>query len=441
MCRLLAVSCVLVAIVFFALQVHVLFLTPPESAIYGWDDTFYYAWLRSAFVGHDVDFSDDVAAAPSLARALKYKALFGARTEKGLVLNRYGVGWAVSSVPFYVIADVLTVIGRRLEVTDSFRDGYSPPYQFVILLGQLLYAFAGLVLSYLIVRRFVPGPAAVLGVTLTWLSSFMLYYQSVNLSMAHSITFVWICAAYYSALRAKEQPDQSRWWVALGIAAGMVVICRYQAVLYLIFPAAVAFDCLRARKARLTHVLMGLLPAALIVGIQLTAWKLLYGQWLLYTYGDVSFHWLEPRLFEVLFSPFHGLYYWHPMLLVGTTGLIIAMVFDRKIPRTWLLIFFLTLYVNAAWEMWWFGAAFGGRAFEGCVLFFMLGTAIVFRTLRDKPVAASIVLAVYVVAAAWNANLVWLVKKNIIRGDQPATYGQMLSRTASYYSHTGARPK
>ena len=48
------------ALFFFLNLVAVLFKNPFQTAIHGWDNSFYYFWLRSPFVGGDFDFRDDI---------------------------------------------------------------------------------------------------------------------------------------------------------------------------------------------------------------------------------------------------------------------------------------------------------------------------------------------------------------------------------------------
>ncbi|HWA86333.1 MAG TPA: hypothetical protein VG710_08940, partial [Opitutus sp.] len=50
-----------------ALLASTLFEIPWRSALRGYDNTFYYAWLRSAMVDHDWDFQNDLEQCDTLA--------------------------------------------------------------------------------------------------------------------------------------------------------------------------------------------------------------------------------------------------------------------------------------------------------------------------------------------------------------------------------------
>ena len=53
-------------------------------------------------------------------------------TETGLVMNKFTVGWAFVSIPFYLIADWVAPLTRWQ------KDGFSPPYQIAIWFEQIL---------------------------------------------------------------------------------------------------------------------------------------------------------------------------------------------------------------------------------------------------------------------------------------------------------------
>ena len=72
--------------------------------------------------------------------------------------------------------------------------------------------------------------------------------------------------------------------------------------------------------------------------------------------ANESFHWLHPALFSTLFSDFHGLFFWSPVLLLSVIGFI--WYFTRRGQRfdgllVSLLISLAALwYLNSAWYAW-----------------------------------------------------------------------------------------
>jgi hypothetical protein len=74
-------------------------------------------------------------------------------------------------------------------------------------------------------------------------------------------------------------------WLALGFAGALLVATRNIAVVYLIFPAVLLIRHGRSGRAVGWFVLGAAGPAA----AQLIAWKLLFGSWIAYSYGNEVF--------------------------------------------------------------------------------------------------------------------------------------------------------
>jgi hypothetical protein len=96
-------------------------------------------------------------------------------------------------------------------------------------------------------------------------------------------------------------------------------------------------------------------------------------------------------LWETLFSSRHGLFFWSPVLLLAVGGL--WRTRDRLI-RGWMLGGMMLWYANSAWHCWWFGDAFGARAFLELSGLFGTGLALSFACLSGRPrLTATIVVA------------------------------------------------
>ena len=76
-----------------------------RSALRGYDNTFNYLWLRSAMVDGDWDFRNDLEQCNTLTPAYRAAALGLPVTSAGRVPNKYGVGWSLVTLPFYLVAD------------------------------------------------------------------------------------------------------------------------------------------------------------------------------------------------------------------------------------------------------------------------------------------------------------------------------------------------
>jgi hypothetical protein len=80
------------------------------------------------------------------------------------------------------------------------------------------------------------------------------------------------------------------------------------------------------------------------------------------------------RPLETLFSWYHGLATWTPVLLLAIGGLF--FVKDKALARAGLVTFFAQWLLLSVLERWfWGGLSFGQRRFDSCTLFFIIGLA------------------------------------------------------------------
>jgi len=384
-----------------------LFEADRASTLHGWDSSFYYFWLRSLLLDGDVDFSNDAALTPTLSEAGRAMALEQSnRTDSGLVRNKYPLGWALFHAPFFLAAHgaslTLAELGADLRV-----DGYGRVYELFIYCGSLLYAALAMWFSFRLLRRFFGGLVSLEALLVFWLSGFLIYYQLHQHGMAHGLAYLCLVCAFHWTFEIEQAPLSRRSWFFLGLFAGLLLITRPQATLCLLFPFASALRSVCLKGSGAVALRYGVPAFAALLLAQLLAWRLLYAEWTLYTYSGEGFSWDKPQIAASLFSPFHGLVYWHPIFGIGALGLIgfAAAAKDRLI---WLMFASIagTVYLNASWHSWWFGAAFGGRAYEGISLFAVLGLAWLAQRAADfGPMALGGLRLVLLALAAWNLGI------------------------------------
>ncbi|MBS0630735.1 MAG: hypothetical protein JSS11_02395 [Verrucomicrobia bacterium] len=398
---------------------------PWRSALRGYDNTFNYLWLRSAMVDGDWDFRNDLAACNTLEPEFRASALALAPTPAGRIPNKYGTGWAVLTLPFYLVADGITAAGRALGWWTWPRDGFNPVYQTCIQIGHVALALLALWLAAKAIAAWLGDrtwvPLAVLAV---WAASPLLYYQTANIGMAHGAAFFAVALCAYALVRAR---DGARWWWLLaGAGWGLAVTTRFQLGVFGLLAAWYWWDQLRQGGRIAGPVGWFAAGAAPLLALQLWAWHVVYGRWLVFSYGGEgeSFHWTRPELFNALCSPWHGLFYWHPLLLVAALGLLAWAWRARGLAAVWVAVLGLTLYINAAWWCWWFASAFGGRAWDAALLALMAGFAWLLQRAGRRGRAFLLVLAG--IAALWNFYLITLYRTAAIPRNEPVTWGQMI---------------
>jgi hypothetical protein len=413
-----------------------LITTPFRTSITGWDGSFYYYWLRSVMVDGDIDFTNELLYINSMPADYRLSILAQTpRTKTGLIPDKYPIGWALLSVPWYMAADLsaqfINWCGGKIPY-----DGFSPIYQIFLVLGQIVYATASLYLAGKILSRYLPPAFAVCGLILGWLGSPLFFYQTVDLIMAHNVMFFAMMGAYYYAYRLRDQPEKLRYWLLVGFLSAFVILSRYQGAIMLLFPGIVCLQETGKNFRRLPSLLSAALAGAVPIALQMFAWKLMYGSYFLYTYTHETFSWLHPHLFEVLFSPFHGLFNWHPMMLIGFIGFLVWAVRSRRYTEAicFTLSLVLTTYINAAWDDWWFGASFGSRPFETCTFFSMIGIGYLLTLVSSRAIAFQFATVALLLVALWNMNMMWMSQSNLLPFEAPVTWQQRIDMSVKYWS-------
>ena len=433
--RLWIALCAIAGVVLFASQ---LWEIPQRSALRGYDNTFNFLWLRSAFADGDWDFANDLQIADTLAPDHQVSALNLPRTKAGLIPNKYGIGWALLTAPAYAIADAVIMTGRATGLWSLQSNGFGPVHQVVVQCWHLALSFVALWLAWKAIASWVASQqAALAGLCAVWAASPLFYYQTVNLSMSHGAAFFAIALFAFALTRAGES-IAVRWWLLAGAGWGLAVITRFQLAVFGVVAlwallqrspvgAGGAVGALSSRVITLTRAAGCFVAgAAPLLLLQLCAWRSVYGEWFVFSYGaeGEQFHWGRPEIWNSFFSSWHGLFYWHPLLALAAAGAVGWAWCRRNDAVAWLLAFAATAYIGAAWWCWWFASSFGNRSFDAALLPLMAGMAWLFLRTRGKWRVALWALAI--AAGVWNFYVATLYRTAAISRHEAVTWGEMV---------------
>jgi hypothetical protein len=418
---LLAVLCVAVTAVSLMYYGWHLFTPKHRPLVRGIDNNYYFFWLPALIIEHDLDFGNQVANSPTLTAEDKKNELAEPLTATGLHANKFPIGWALTSAPWFSAAKILSTLCGWPST------GWEPIYQISIWLGQLTYAWSGLWFAWRVLSYFFPPLPASSAILVGWLASPLIYYQTAGLSMTHSLVFSLVAVAFWLSIKIYENGRERRWFGCLGFIAGLLLVTRYTAAFYLFFPLWVLVHFFRETEPLLHKIDCGitLLVCALPpIILQMAVWRILYGSWFVYSYGHEGFDLLHPHVFEILFSPLHGFFYWHPLMLIGLAGLLGWAAADKRI-RLWVLSFAVALALNSCWWCWWFGGSFGYRSLEGAVFFTMGGLAWAFSQTAGHVWRSGLLWLTCFAAIGWNILLLALFLTKRIPGGSAVTWSQM----------------
>jgi hypothetical protein len=414
----------------FLLLFSLVLVTRPS--IHGNDGVQNYAYLRSVLIDGDLDFTNEYTHYFSNSAEWFDNKLIPRDSITGRPINLYGVGssvlWAPWVLAFHSGASVLRKFG--VEVT---LDGYSRLYECAVGYASATYASLGLFLLYVLLRKWVSRQTAFWTVLITWLATPLFFYMYLHPSMSHANSFFLSVLISYLYWRG---PDSASKWLGMGAVAGLLTLTRFQDGI-LLLPIALAEIWRLLELARHCgwdrRIWMSLLRRAKrwaacggcffsVCLLQLAAWKVLHGSAFSGPRGYLSQGQVDlfyPRhVLSALFSPFHGLFHWHPVLLLGLIGFALRSV-PRK-PRLYAAAGFAAQgWVVGSWSIWWAGASFGQRMFISTLPSLAIGVAAVVARLERK--WAWLVFLIFAVGTAWNFGLVVQYATRMIPRQAPVT--------------------
>ena len=394
-----------------------------DGQLTGSDGSFYYAYLPTLLLDHDLDFRDEYAGLLPEG-ALKDQPV----SPSGHYSNKYAIGCAILWAPFFLAGHVLALSLRALG-RDIALDGIGYIYQVPTMLGSLTYGFAGVLLVYGSCRRFFGRPASAAAAALACLGTNVVYYMVIEPSMSHACSFFAVSLLLYLWLKYRPEPPLAG-WICLGAAAGLIALVRLPDAMWAALPALDALFALRTRAvAAIRGYVKGLaafgLTAAMVFSPQIAVWQALREVHAkgIYPNAGGNFHWFAPDLLNILFSLKHGFFLWHPLMLFAAGGLFLLYRRNRIVASLSGLIFVCQLYVLGSWWGWTGGDAFGGRLLISSIPALTLGLAALIDRADSRGAWRMVCLAAACILA-WNAlfaaqySLGYIPKNGAITWDQ-----------------------
>ena len=382
----------------------------------------YFVQARSIVFDRDLDFAND-------------SEVLGARGMAKI----YPVGVALFWSPFIALAhgwlSILNLFGGDFGV-----DGYTNPYQRAVGLATLLYGFAGLVLVWRVVRDYFGDALASFSLVALVAGTFVLWYLVVESSMSHGVSlfatalFLYVWHRGRRAQETSAEPTMSsRWWLVFGFTAGLMVIVRWQNVLWAFVPLLSALAATRPPGVSRTRAMLLFASAAFVAVLpQLYFWKVVRGGWLSLPAGDHAWDPGALHLADVLFSSNHGLLSVTPLALFAIAGIPLLFRRDRVLTMALLAGVAGQVLANAATDTWWGGPGFGARRFENCLLAFAMGLSALLHWIRSRPlVAPAVIVSGFVLL---NAALMIDVRRGDLRPADAITFEDMAT---SVYKRVG----
>ncbi|MBX7187651.1 MAG: glycosyltransferase family 39 protein, partial [Vicinamibacteria bacterium] len=231
----------------------------------------------------------------------------------------------------------------------------------------------------------------------------LLYYSFVQPLMSHGLTFAFAALCVAFTLRAERDRSLAAWCLS-GACLGLAMLCRAQSAPLALFLLAGLWRSRAGWKAALSATL----AASALFLPQPVVWKLMYGSLLTIPQGSGFVDWTGRHAVDVLISADRGLFNWHPLLLLGLAGLLLALRGSREYGVAALGVLSFTAYLNGSVRDSNASGAFGGRRFDLVLPLLAFGLAVLLRVIRPVLEKSPLLLPALgaTLAFAWNVSLI-----------------------------------
>lgn len=337
--------------------------------VINWDGYGYYAYLPGAFVYGDISayaFAEDHFEKYEVSSDI-YQLM---EVDNGSRFPIYNIGLAVVWAPAFLVTHGITALTGMAPA-----DGMSYPYQLMVLLMMLLFAFLGLLyLKRFLALFFADAVVAIILLGLG-LGTNLFYYIVEHPDMTHGYLFALYAMFLYSFARGyasptlalergsvgpsvSGQPVARKYLIYCGLLAGLMCLIRSSEIVVFAIPAFYGLKNWSTLQRNFWRTLPIFGIALAVFSIQLIYYKAGTGSWWQNGYAGLGFDWLSPHLYEGFIGYRRGWLVYTPLMAFALLGI-------GWLRKGWLLpILIFTLgncYLLFSWHIWWYGNTFGSR--------------------------------------------------------------------------------
>jgi hypothetical protein len=308
----------------------------------------YYQYLPAVFIDHNL-------------KDMEYTVPL----ENGNMLSVFHIGVAILQLPFFLISHLIVLI------SGGEANGYSAVYMYGVGAAASFYLAVGVYFLQKFLVNFYTKSHVLIALLIAVFGTNLFYYSAFQAGMSHVYSFaVFAFVICLSHLFFKK--TSFRLAALIGFLVGIIIVIKPNngiIVFFLIFYGLTSFSEVFQRinwwLKQWKFVLVMFCFGGVVLFLQMAYFKHVSGNWLEFSYGHLGqqFFWTKAQMGKVLFSPQNGFFIYAPAMLFAVIGLIWGSFRKQSNFFTALFIWCLSWYIFASWWCWWFGGAYGHRAF------------------------------------------------------------------------------
>ncbi|MGB0391769.1 MAG: glycosyltransferase family 39 protein [Salibacteraceae bacterium] len=328
----------------------------------------YYMYLPGIFIYKDVtqlkwheeiENKYHVTGAPTPYQFLK--------EENGNYVFNYLGGVAILQLPFFLVAHQIALNSHYLA------DGFSPPYQWALVMALAFYCILGIAILRLVLLRYFSDQITGITLLLVVFATNVIQYTSADSAQCHIYLLPLISIVLYASMRWHEEPKM-KWAALAGWAIGLATMARPTEAILIFIPIfwgtqtkEMAAQKWAIVKKYRKHAYLAAIMGFIGVLPQLIYWKYSYGSWI-YDPGS-KWTFLLPW-FRVLIGFEKGWFIYTPI----TIFFIVGMFYIKNFPFRKAVLWFglCNIYIIISHFDWRYGGSYSTRALSQATVVYAL---------------------------------------------------------------------
>lgn len=372
------ISCLLILTALIAYRV--ITITPEQPLkVTLWDANGYYLYLPSILIYHDYTELKWADSIDNKYHVTGGNGIQAQKADNGNSAFKYLGGVALMELPLFGLAHVTA------KHSHYPPDGFSPPYQYALGFGVILYSFLALLVLRRVLLYYFSDKTVAITLLLTGLATNYIQYAAVDNGQSHGYIFLLYALVLLTTLRWHTSPG---WMMAIvtGYICGLATMSRPTEAIIIFIPLfwnthnkEAAKDKWQLVKQHKSHIYLAALGGFLGILPQLLYWKAATGSFVY----DVGSKWqfLNPW-WRVLFGFEKGWFIYTPV----TVFFVVGMFFMKGRPFMKSVLWFclLNIYIIIAWDDWRYGGSYSTRALVQSYPAFTLPLACLVDHIRSR---------------------------------------------------------
>jgi hypothetical protein len=371
--------------IFFFLCVSFIFSTKRNTRI-DWDVFGYYLYLPATFIYHDIELEKrDKWLSPLISKYKTTEGFYQAyKGPQDIHVMKYTMGLSYIYAPFFFIANTIA------PIMDYEQDGFSPPYQWMMLVCSMLFSFIGIFYVFRILKNYFSENIILFSVFFIALGTNYFVMTSFDGLMPHNFVFAFYAIMLFYTIKW-YQIQKIKYAVIIGFCLGISFLIRPTSIVVLIIPALWNIGSFESLKMRIkllwdnfTHIIILATVSFIVLLPQFIYWKSITGEWLFYSYPDERINLSTPHILNVLFSYKKGWLLYTPLMLFAILGFVQLFKKHRTLFYPVFIFFLINTYIISCWDCWWYGGSFAQRPFVESYVFMVFPLASFISYLSQK---------------------------------------------------------